>query len=192
MFLIGRSWRTFCLLSSAGLASSIVLFLDVVDGDGGGDVGSGEDDGEVEGAGFPVRRDVHEFQHVAAADHVGDGAEAELGHDFAELFGDEEHVVDDVLGLALEFAAEVGVLGGDADGAGVEVADAHHDAAGGDEGGGGEADFFSAQKHGDGDVAAGFNLAVGLQNDSAAEVVHHEHLLGFGNAEFPGNAGILN
>src|SRR5258706_1620069 len=139
-----------------------------------------------------MRGHVHEFQELGAADHFGDGPEAELGHDFAEFFGDEEHVVDDVLGLALEFFAELGVLRGDANGAGVEVADAHHDAAGSDEGSGGEADFFSAEQHGDGDVAAGFDLAVGLEDDAAAEVVHHQDLLGFGQAEFPGDAGVFD
>ena len=56
-------------------------------------------------------------------------AEAELGHDLAQLLGDEEHEVDDVLGLARELLAQLRVLRRDADRAGVEVADAHHDAA---------------------------------------------------------------
>ncbi len=64
-----------------------------------------------------------------AADHLVDGAEAELGHVLAHLLGDEEEEVDDVLGRAGEARAEDRILGGDADGAGIQVALAHHDAA---------------------------------------------------------------
>ena len=42
------------------------------------------------------------------------------------------------------------------------------------------------------DIAAGFDLAVGLQNDSAAQTVQHQRLLRFGNAQFPGEAGIFD
>ena len=56
-----------------------------------------------------------------------------LRHELAHFLGDEEHEVDDVLGLAGEFLAQLRVLRGDADRAGVQMADAHHDAAGGDQ-----------------------------------------------------------
>ena len=46
--------------------------------------------------------DVAGLEHVNAADHVVHLAEAELSHDLAKLFGDEEEEVDDVFGLALE------------------------------------------------------------------------------------------
>ena len=51
----------------------------------------------------------------------------------------------DVLGLAGELLAQLGVLRGDADRAGVEVALAHHDAAEGDERRGGEAELLGAR-----------------------------------------------
>jgi hypothetical protein len=116
------------------------------------------------------------------------GAEAEFSHEFAHFLGDEAHEVDDVGGIAGEAFAEFGVLGGDADGAGVEVADAHHDAAEGDEGRGGEAELLGAEQGGDDDVASGFELAVGFDGDAAAEVVEDEGLVGFGEAEFPRDA----
>ena len=125
-------------------------------------VGGHEDGGEVEALGFPVVDGVADVEHVHAADHVVERAEAELGHDLADFFGEEEEEVDDVFGLAGEFLAELGVLRGDADGAGVEVALAHHDAAERDERRGGEAEFFGAEQRGDDDVAAGLELAVGL------------------------------
>ena len=66
-------------------------------------------------------------------------AQAHRRHVLAHLLGDEEEVVDDVLGRALEALAQHRVLRGDADGAGVQVALAHHDAARGDQRRGGEA-----------------------------------------------------
>ncbi len=56
-------------------------------------------------------------------------AEAEAGHVLAEVLGDEAEEVDDVLGLAGEELAQLLVLRGHSDRAGVEVALAHHDAA---------------------------------------------------------------
>ena len=100
---------------------------------------------------------------VDAADHLVERAEAELGHDAAQLLGDEEEVVDDVLGLAGEARAQHGILRRDADRARVEVALAHHDAARGDERRGGEAELLGAEQRGDGDVAPGLELAVDLR-----------------------------
>ncbi len=119
-------------------------------------------------------------------------AEAQLRHVLAHLLGDEEEEIDDVLGRALELRAQRRILRGDAHRAGVQVALAHHDAAHGDQRRGGEAELLGAQQRGDGDVAAGLQLAVGLHADAAAQVVHHQHLLRFGEAQFPGNAGVLD
>ena len=120
-----------------------------------------------------------------AADHFVDRAEAELRHDLAHFLRDEAHEVHDVLGLAGELRAQLRVLRGDADGAGVQMADAHHDAAERDERRGGEAEFLGAEQRGDDDVAAGLELAVGLDGDAAAQIVQHERLVRFGEAEFP-------
>jgi hypothetical protein len=43
----------------------------------------------------------------------------------------------------------------------------------------------------DDDVAAGLHLAVGLHDDPVAQLVQHEHLLRLGEAELPGQAGVL-
>jgi hypothetical protein len=48
------------------------------------------------------------------------------------------------------------------------MADAHHDAARGDERRGGEAELLGAEQRGDDDVAAGLELAVGLDRDAAS------------------------
>ena len=59
-------------------------------------------------------------------------------------------------------------------------------------GDGGEAEFFCAEKRGDGDVASGHQFAVGLDTNAAAQVVQQQYLLRFGEAEFPGNARMLD
>ena len=69
---------------------------------------------------------------------------------------------------------------------------AHHDAAHGHQRSGREAELLRAQQGGDGDVATGLQLTVGLQHDAGAEVVHHQRLVGLRDAEFPGHAGVLD
>ena len=71
-------------------------------------------------------------QEIAAANQLIDRANTDFGHQLAKVLGDEEEVADDLVGGATEAFAQDGVLRGDADGAGVEMADAHHDAASSD------------------------------------------------------------
>ena len=88
-------------------------------------------------------------EHLGVADRLGEGAEPERGQVLADLLGDELEEVLDELGLAGEPLAQLGVLGGDADRTGVEVADPHHDAARHDERRGGEAELLGAEQRGD-------------------------------------------
>ena len=108
------------------------------------------------------------LEHVDAADHVFELAEAELRHDLAQFLRDEAHEVHDVLGLAGELLAQPRILRGHARRAGVEMADAHHDAADRDQRRGGETEFLGAEQRGDDHVAAGLQLAVGLDHDAAS------------------------
>ena len=97
-----------------------------------------------------------------------------------------------MLGLATEALAQDGVLGRDAHRAGVEVADAHHDAARRDQRGGGEAELVGAEQRRDHDVAAGAHLPVGLDEDPRAQVLLEQRLLGLGQADLPRDAGVLD
>ena len=119
------------------------------------------------------------------ADRLVERAEAELGEVLADLLGDELEEVHDELRLAGEPRAQLRVLGRDADRAGVEVADAHHDAAGDHQRRGGEAELLGAEQRGDDDVAAGLELAVDLHDDPVAQAVEQQRLLGLGQAELP-------
>ena len=72
------------------------------------------------------------------------------------------------------------------------MADAHHDAAQGHQRRGGKAELLGPQQGGDGHIAAGLQLTVDLDDDPAAQVVQHQGLVGFGQAELPGEAGMLD
>ena len=141
--------------------------------------------------GLPVVDRLDDVERADLADRLVEGAEAELGEELAHLLGDEREEVDDVLGLAGVALAQDRVLGGDADRAGVEVADPHHDAARDDERRGREAVLLGAEQRGDDDVAAGLELAVGLHDDPVAQAVEQQRLLGLGEAELPRAAGVL-
>src|SRR5690606_28294142 len=147
---------------------------------------------EIQAPGLPVFDTFAHVQQVGAADQVVELADAQLGHDFAHFFGDEEEKVHHVLGLALELAAQHRILSGHAHRAGVQVALAHHDAAFHHQRRGCKAELVGAQQRRDHDVTAGFQLSVGLHADTAAQAVEHQGLLRFGQAQFPGRAYMLD
>ncbi len=131
-------------------------------------------------------------EQVRAADEVVHLRHAHAGHDLAHVLGDEEEEVDDMLGQALEALAQHRVLRRHADGAGVEVALAHHDAAGRDQGRGGEAELVGTQQRADDDVRARAQAAVDLQRHAAAQVVHVERLVRLGDADLPRRTRVLD
>ena len=155
-------------------------------------VGLEEDPAEVQAAGLGMVDRGDHLQPVGPAHHLLDRPEAQAGHVLAHLGRDEGHEVDDVLRVAAEVPAQLRVLRRHADRTGVEVAGPHHDAAQRDERGGGEAELLRAQQRPDHDVAAGLELPVDLDRDARAQVVHHQDLVGLGQAELPGDAGVLD
>ncbi len=114
------------------------------------------------------------------------------GEQFADFLGDEHEEVDDMFRLALEACAQLRILGGDALRAGVLLAGAHHDAAFDDQRRGGEAEFLGTKQRGDDHVATGLELAVALYDDAGAQAVQDQRLLGFGQADLPRGAGVLD
>src|SRR5579862_5504015 len=174
------------------LLEPVVLRLHAAARDTGVDLGRREDLFQIYAARLPVARDVAHVEHVDAPHHLVERAEPEIGHDLAQLLGDEEHEVDDVLGLPLELLPQHRVLRRDANRAGVEMADAHHDAARRDERRRREAVLLGAEERRNRDVAPGLQLSVGLDSDAAAEVVGDQHLLRLGEAELPWDAGVLD
>ena len=169
----------------------VLLPLAPVDADLVGRHRLGEQPGEVEALGLPVLDHLALVEHLHLADHLVEAAIAHRRHQLAHFFGDEEEVVDDVLGLAGEARAQHRVLRRDADRAGVEMALAHHDAAGRDQRRGAEAELVGAEQRADHHVAAGADAAVDLHGDAAAQPVGDQRLVRFGKADFPGRAGVL-
>ena len=98
----------------------------------------------------------------------------------------------DVLRLAGEPLPQLVLLRGDAHRAGAQVALPHQQATQRHQGRSAEAESFGAQQRADDHVAAGLHLAVDLDDDPIAQPVEHERLLGFGQADFPGRAGVLD
>lgn len=82
------------------------------------------------------------------------------------LFSQHEQIVDDMFRLARELGSQDRVLRGDAHGARVEVALAHHGAAEGDQRGRAEAELVGAEQSGHHYVEACSDLTVGLDYHS--------------------------
>ena len=88
-------------------------------------------------------------------------------------------------GVAVELRAQLGPLGRDSDGARVEVARTHHQAALGDQDRRAERHLVRAEQRGDDHVATGLEPAVGAEPNAAAQAVRDERLLRLCEAELP-------
>jgi len=110
-------------------------------------------------------------EQVRTADHLIKSRKAEIGEDFANFLGDERHQVHDFVRRTGELGAQAFVLRADADGAGVGMALAHHDAAHRQKAGGADAVLLRAQHRRDDDVAPRTQAAIGTQRDLIAQVV---------------------
>ena len=110
---------------------------------------------EVETLRLGVFDELRPVEHLTLADHLVEPPISHRRHQLPHFLGDKEEVVDDVLGLPDETLAQDRILRRDADWAGVQMAFAHHDAAGRYQRSGGEAELVRAQKRADHDVAAG-------------------------------------
>ena len=188
-----RRFRQFDQLVVEGIFQIVVLFVARVAAEKILWLPRGrEDQRQVEAAGFPMIHGGVDFQRVNPADHVVDVLETELRHDLTQLLGHHEQVVDYVLGLTGELLAQLRILGRDPDGTGVQMALAHHDATQRDQGRGGEAELLGAQQGGNRHVAPRLELPIGLQHHPRAQVVHHQGLVGFRHAQFPGHACMLD
>ena len=130
-------------------------------------------------------------QALGMSDRFIDGAETQLSEVFTDLLGDEGEEVDHVLGTAGELAPQRRILGGNTDWAGVQVADAHHDAALNHQRSGSKTKLLSAQQHRDHDIATGLELAIALHADAVAQPVEHQGLLGFSEPQLPRTASVL-
>jgi hypothetical protein len=84
---------------------------------------------KIEAPRLPVVDTWFRLEEIGAADKVVETRDTHRRHQFANFLGDEKEIIDDVLGLAAKPLALFRVLRGHADGTGIEMAFAHHDAA---------------------------------------------------------------
>ncbi len=139
-----------------------------------------------------LRAAAHLVQKIGAADHVLELAHAERGQYLTHVLGDEAEEVDDLLRRAAELRAQRLVLRADADGAGIRMALAHHDAAHRDERGSADAELLGTQHGGHHDVASGADAAVGAQGHAMAKIVQCKDLIGFRQPHLPRHAGVFD
>jgi hypothetical protein len=151
-----------------------------------------EQPGEIEAFGLPMLHQFPAIEHLHLPDHFIESAESERGHQLPHFFGNKEKVIDDVLGLAFEALAQHRILSGDAHRASIEVALAHHDAAGRDQRRGREAKLVCAQQRANRHVPAGADTAVHLNRDAATQAVDDQRLMRLGEADFPRAARMLD
>src|SRR5882672_6051563 len=172
------------------LVQAVILLFAVIARDFGGHLRSLEDLREIEALRLPVLEALLHVEKFRAPDEIVDPADAELSHQLTRFLGDEEEIIDHVLGLALELLAQRRVLGGHAHRAGVQVALPHHDAALDDEWRGCESELVGAEQRTDDHIAPGLHLSVDLHGNAPAQAVQNQRLLGFREPEFPGGAGV--
>src|SRR5258706_10186456 len=94
--------------------------------------------------------------------------------------------------ITAEFRAQSWILGSHADRTGVQVTDAHHDAAETHQRRRSKAKFLCSQQGRNHHIATGLELAVGFQNDAAAEIIEDQSLVRFSESEFPRHARMLD
>ena len=174
-------------LRSRIVVDLVVLRLAVVDGDArpaaSGLVNSCEKSRPLR---LPVLDQLALVEHLHLPDHLVEACGSRCAAISSRTSSaTKKKIVDDVLGLADEALAQHRVLRRDADRAGVEMALAHHDAAGGDQRRGGEAELVGAEQRADHDVAAGADAAVDLHGDAAAQPVGHQRLVRLGEPDLP-------
>ena len=136
------------------------------------------------------------WQHVeqiGAADQLFQATHAQLGQPLAGFFGDEgEEVHHHFDGADEVILAQFFVLRGYTGRTVVQVADTQELAAQGDHGCGAEAEALGAEDRGLDHVQAGFQAAVSLHPDLAAQVIAAQGLVSLGQAELPRCARILD
>ena len=173
-----------------GLFQPVFLTITVPARQVGGDVGHIEQLAQINALGLPLLDHGAGVQQLDPANHFIDRADAELGHNGAQFFGDEEEVIDHMLGLASEPGTQDRVLGRHAHRAGIEMAFAHHDTARRNQGRCGKAKLIGTQQGRHRHVAARAKTAIGLNGNTAAQAIEQQGLLGLGQADFPGRAGM--
>src|SRR4028119_1111122 len=132
-----------------------------------------EDLREVEALCLPMLHSFLWLKYIGATDHFIECAETEFCHEFADFLSDELHEVHGMFRIAGEVLAQLRVLRGDANGASVEVAHTHHDAAEGDQWCGGKPELLGTKQCANYHVAPRLHLTIGFNDDARRAVGPH-------------------
>lgn len=176
--------------------------------------GIGQDGGIVQWSGLLGVRVWCKLEFVRTSNHLLESAEAHLAHVHAHLLSQHEEVVDDMLRCSSEFLPQHRVLSSNAHWAGVQVAFAHHGAAHYNQWSSGKSKLICSQQSSDHHIVAcnteaslmlsslndlildmiltGSDLAIHLEDNSWPEVIHHQGLVGFCNAQLPGETSVFD
>ena len=144
-----------------------------------------KDAGKINALRFPMVNCGAHIQPIHATHHLIHRAEAKLSHQFPHFFGNEEEVIDHVFRHASEARAQSGILRGNANGAGIQMAFAHHDAASRNQRRGSKAKFIGAEQRTNHHIAPSAQAAIHLHRNASAQPIQHQGLLGLGQPNFP-------
>ena len=120
-----------------------------------------------------------------------DRPEAEGGQVLPRLLRQEQEEGLDELGRAREPLAQQRILRGDPHRAGIQMAHAHHDAAGHHQRRRGETELLRPQQRRDHHIAPGLQTAVDLHPHLGTQPIEPERLLHLGQPELPRLAGVF-
>ena len=131
-------------------------------------------------------------QHLRAADHLVNRAEAQHSHIFAHLLRDKVHKVHHIFRLAMELFAQLRILRSNAHRTGVEIANAHHNAAQGYQRCRRKAKLLSAKQRRNNNIASCHQLAVSFQRHAVTQIIQKQRLMRFHQAQLPRQTGVVD
>ena len=132
------------------------------------------------------------LQEIRTSHHLVDAADTQLSHIFPKLSCDEYHKVLYIFRLTRKPCTKLRVLGCHAHGAGILMADTHHNTAQGYQRCCGKAELLSAQKGCDGHVTSAHQLTVGLDHHLIPKSVQKQGLVCLCKSQLPGKSCIMD
>ena len=147
---------------------------------------------EVESHLLPLGHSAIHVEQVRVAHDLGQIRKPMFGKEFTNLFGHHEQIVDHMLRIPFKTLSQNGILRGHANRTGVQMALAHHDAPQSDQGRRRKAEFLGPEQCSDDHVPPGSHASVHFDPYTRSKSVHHQGLVGLGDAQFPWRPGMLD
>ena len=151
-----------------------------------------EDLREIQSLRLPMLNPAACIEQVGAANQIIELPNAHLRHQFAQLFGNEEEIIDNMFGLTSKSFTQHRVLRCHTHRTGVEVALTHHDATFDDQWRSSKAKFVSPEQRTDKYVAPSLHLTIGLHANAATQSIQNQGLLRLRQTQLPRRTGMFN